>query len=91
MKKVLIAAAILVATAVMAAAQQAPCKPRAEGLAIIETWGEELQRSEMSPEGSLLELWADLDTGKWTVTVTTNGLICLVSSGSGFVRSGFPV
>lgn len=39
----------------------------------------------MGSGGNVVEIWANLDTGSWTVTITTpNGMTCLIRSGQSF-------
>ena len=48
-------------------------------------YGESRQSIGMAPQGRVVEVFASLETGTWTITVTnTSGLTCLVASGQAY-------
>lgn len=48
-------------------------------------YGESRQSIGMAPQGRVVEVFASLETGTWTITVTMpNGITCLVASGQSF-------
>lgn len=48
-------------------------------------YGESRQSIGMAPQGRVVEVFASLETGTWTITVTMpNGMTCLVASGQSF-------
>lgn len=52
---------------------------------LTETYGETRQSIGMAGRGQIVEMWANLETGTWTATVTnTAGVTCLVASGKSF-------
>lgn len=84
MKRILAATALAVLFAMPASAQQSRnCAPRE---AVVErlasTYGKSRQSIGLGEQGMVIETFASIDTGTWTITVTTpNGLTCLVVSG----------
>ncbi|MEM1238001.1 MAG: hypothetical protein AAGI10_13610 [Pseudomonadota bacterium] len=76
----------LVLTATSTRAQGANCAARdtvVERLA--SKYGESRQSVGMAANQSLVEVYANEDSGSWTITVTLpNGTTCLVASGSSF-------
>lgn len=79
-------AALLCLLALPAAAQNRNCAPHAilvERLAA--GYGESRQAVALGSGGEMVETFANLDSGSWTVTVTQpGGLTCLVASGQAF-------
>ena len=71
--------------AVPAAAQQ-NCAAREVVLGhLTENFGESRQSIGKAPEGRVVEVFASLETGTWTITITLpDGLTCLVASGEAF-------
>ena len=70
--------------AVQAEAQQhRNCAPREAVAARLEsTYGESRQSVGLGENGAMVETWASIDTGTWTITVTTPDMMtCLVASG----------
>lgn len=69
-----------------AAAAPKACAPRdaiVERLA--EAYGETRQSIGLGANNALIEVFASLDTGTWTITVTQpTGVTCLVASGQAF-------
>jgi len=76
----------LILSATAATAQTRNC---AEHAMIVETlaagYGESRQSIGIGSDNSVVEVFASLETGTWTITVTqAGGLTCLVASGSAF-------
>lgn len=71
---------------VIAAAQGANCAPHAlvvERLAAH--YGETRHSMGLGANNSVVEVFASVETGSWTITVTNaNGVTCLVASGQAF-------
>lgn len=86
----LILAACLMATPL--AAQSPQCGPREEVETFLrDKFGETRQSRAMTPSGALMEVWASLTTGTWTVTVTApTGSTCIAMSGDYFARLDEP-
>lgn len=85
MKKVL-AAALAVSLAVPALAQGRNCGPRSifvENLA--EKYQETRQSIGLAANNTVLEVFANLETGTWTILITSaNGVTCAAASGGEF-------
>ncbi|AZQ68955.1 hypothetical protein EF888_18570 [Silicimonas algicola] len=48
-------------------------------------YGESRQSIGMATQGRVMEVYASLETGTWTITVTLpNGITCLVASGQAY-------
>ncbi|MEM9426645.1 MAG: hypothetical protein AAGA06_08070 [Pseudomonadota bacterium] len=48
-------------------------------------YGETRQSIGMAPKGRVVEVFASLETGTWTITITLpNGFTCLMASGQNF-------
>ena len=55
-------------------------------------YGESRQSIGMAPKGRVVEVFASLETGTWTITVTSpNGVTCLVTSGQSYEDINEPV
>lgn len=69
-----------------AASAEPNCGPRAAVIAhLSDTFGESRQSIGMGQEGRVVEVFASLETGSWTITVTLpNGTTCLVAAGEAF-------
>ncbi len=70
-------------------AQQQPNRNCAARDQVVErlssAYGESRQSIGLAPNNSVVEVFASLETGTWTITVTTpNGTTCLVASGQAF-------
>ncbi len=81
------AAAIVLATTTDLAAQtNRNCGPRdAVVTRLAEGYGETRQSMGLGANNAVIEVFASLETGSWTITVTTPaGLTCLVASGQAF-------
>jgi hypothetical protein len=80
-------AALAVSLAVPAAAQQyRNCAPRAVVIERLATgYSETRQNIGLGSQGAVVEVFANPDTGTWTITVTSPaGVTCLVASGQSF-------
>ena len=77
--------ALLLATQ-HAFAQGANCADRDIVVERLSTgYGETRQSIGLAPNNSVVEVFASLETGTWTITVTnTSGLTCLVASGQAY-------
>jgi len=81
----LTAGAFLTISANAASAQQ-NCGPRAVVVdRLAEAFGESRQSIGMAPQGRVVEVFASLETGTWTITITLpSGVTCLIASGDAF-------
>lgn len=72
--------------AASAAAQGQNCGERKAVIArLADGYGESRQSIGMAPQGRVVEVFASLETGTWTITVTMpNGMTCLVASGQSY-------
>ena len=72
--------------AASAAAQGQNCGERTAVLKrLADGYGESRQSIGMAPQGRVVEVFASLETGTWTITVTMpNGMTCLVASGHAY-------
>ncbi len=77
--------------AVLATAQaraEAPrnCAPRSTVIErLASTYGETLRIVGLGAQGAVIEVFASVATGSWTITATRpNGLTCLIASGKAF-------
>ena len=84
MKMAIVIAALLSSPAVAQTARI--CFPReAVTLRLAEAYGETLQSIGLDSGGAVVETFANLQTGTWTITVTTTeGITCLIGSGQAF-------
>lgn len=69
-----------------AEAQPAPCAPRDAVLGqLAQRFGESRQAFGLRGETQLVELFASIETGTWTITSTdTAGVTCIIGSGQDF-------
>ncbi|MCT4554726.1 MAG: hypothetical protein N4A53_08580 [Pelagimonas sp.] len=85
-KLTLLSAGVLLAAATMVKAQTQNCAPRdmvVERLA--SKYGETRQSMGLGSNNAMMEVFASVETGSWTITVTTaQGVTCLVASGQAF-------
>lgn len=84
MKKILLASvAALIPVGAMA---QQNCAPRdAVVERLNERYSETRQSIGLGANNAVVETWASLESGSWTITVTMpNGMTCLVASGQAF-------
>ncbi len=55
-------------------------------------YGESRQSIGIAPQGRVVEVFASIETGTWTITITMpNGITCLVASGQSFETLDEPV
>lgn len=90
MQRIMITALVLLLMGILVGTANAQ-SPRncGERTAIVERladgYGETRQSIGIGARNSIMEVYANLDTGSWTVTVTlVNGMMCLVASGQYF-------
>lgn len=88
MKKIILAA-LLAVTPIAAFAQQDQrnCAPReAVTERLNERYGETRLGAGLAGDSSVvLEIWANQETGSWTITATNvNGVTCLIASGEAY-------
>lgn len=76
-----------------AAAQSQNCGQRAAVIATLaDRYGESRQSIGMATEGRVVEVFASLETGTWTITITLpNGMTCLVASGQSYENLDEPL
>jgi hypothetical protein len=83
-----VAAAVLAlaATAIPATAQSRNCAERERVVERLSgTYGESRQSIGLAANNQVMEVFANLESGSWTVTVTLpTGLTCLIASGMAF-------
>ena len=81
-----VVATALALTALPAQSQSRNCAPRDMIVERLATgWGESRQSMALSADKSVVEVFASLETGTWTITVTQpGGLTCLVASGEAY-------
>ena len=94
MKKLLLAAAMLVTFSGPALAQRA-CNTHDKMVEVLtEKYGESLYIRVFSPRGFVLEVWGNEDKDTWTIVATNAaGLACVVDDGRSFqvfTASGSP-
>jgi hypothetical protein len=67
-------------------AQGQNCAPRSAVIERLATkYGETRQSIGLAAQGSVVEVFASIETGSWTITVTMpSGVTCLVASGQSF-------
>ena len=78
--------ALLVATGLAQAQSAQACAPRDQVVErLASKYGETRQSMGLGSNNAVMEVFASLDSGSWTITVTTaDGLTCLVASGQAF-------
>lgn len=90
----LLSALVTALTVSMAAAQSRNCGTHAQVVERLASgYGETRQSIGMSADNSVIEVFASLETGTWTITVTqAGGPTCLVASGEAFqvLAEGLP-
>lgn len=87
MKNIILTAAMaLTLAATSAFAQGRNCGPRQAVVdRLAEGYGETRQSMGLGSNNAVIEVFASLETGTWTITVTMpNGLACLVASGQAY-------
>lgn len=85
--------ALFVGMASFALAQGQTCGARDAVIErLAERYGESRQSIGMAPEGRVVEVFASLESGTWTITVTMpNGMTCLVASGQSYENLDEPL
>lgn len=76
---VLFVIALIWGTTAMASPQCAAPTAMAEALA--RQFGETVQVEGRTESGALVQIWANLKTGTWTATVSSQGQTCMVAAG----------
>ena len=76
-------AGLLTLLPLAAAAQNRNCADHADvTLRLADVYGESRQAMALAANNSVVEIWASLETGTWTITVTTaGGPTCMVAAG----------
>jgi len=84
--KYLIALAFALSFATPGDTQQRNCAERSTVIEkLVDGYGENRQSIGLGANNSVVETFANLDSGTWTITVTMpNGITCLLASGQGF-------
>lgn len=87
MKYLLTAMMILAGSAAVA---QQNCAPRTPSVQMLQNdYGESPVARGLSQGGAVFEVFANPETGSWTITVTRpDGILCLVASGGFFETEG---
>lgn len=77
---------LLILGALPAEAQARFCGQRATVIErLADGWGERRQSIGLTANNSVMEMYANTETGTWTATVThPNGVTCLVASGTNY-------
>ena len=77
----------------MGGAAHANCAPPAVISERLEAgFGEARQALALTATGQMMEVYANLDTGTWTITLTSpNGVACIVSVGNAYVAIDQPL
>lgn len=70
----------------VAAQNTSPCGPRALVIErLAEKYGEHARALGLDTNNGMVEVFANMDSGSWTITVTSaQGLTCLMASGQSF-------
>lgn len=78
-------ACMLLASAQLASAQSPKCIPREKAeKQLAEKYGE-TRRAGGLARGTIVEMWANDETGTWTVTITRpDGMTCLAADGQAY-------
>lgn len=81
------------ATAAPAAAQNRNCAPHdAVVMRLAEGYGESRRSIALGADNTVVEVFASLETGTWTITVTTpGGPTCLVAAGEAYQEMNDPL
>ncbi len=89
----LLAATLAIALPGIAAAQNRNCATHeAVMLRLAEGYGESRQSIALGADNTVVEVWASLETGTWTITVTTpGGPTCLVAAGESYQQMNDPL
>lgn len=87
MKRLLTTAAIALVAATAADAQNNCAQRDVVIERLAERYGESRQTIGLAAQNRVVETFASIETGTWTITVTLpSGVTCLVASGTGFER-----
>ena len=90
MKYMAIVMAALIAAPTLAEAAACAARPVVVKR-LAETFGEGRVTAGLGGGGVIIETWANLETGSWTITITRpTGITCLVADGSAFVLTADP-
>ena len=81
-----IAALVLLGWWAVAASAQTNCGPHADvAQRLAAGYGEHRQAISLAADNTVMEVYASLETGTWTIVVTrTDGVACLVAAGRGY-------
>ncbi len=92
-KTVSFVVALMASSTLPAAAQTQNCGSRDTVIErLADRYGESRQSIGMAPQGRVVEVFASLETGTWTITVTMpNGMTCLVASGQSYEALEEPI
>ena len=84
---------VLALAATQVSAQNANCAPRAVVIErLADAYGESRQSVGLGGRGEMVETFASVQTGTWTITVTApNGITCLVASGQSYEKLDEPL
>lgn len=83
-------AILATAVAVLSACQAWACSPSLEVLRTLDRLGESVVATATDHKGRQVHIWENPQTGKWTVTVTGNGVTCIALFGDAFYLTGEP-
>lgn len=62
-----------------------PCTSHAAmAEALARQFGETVQAQALTQDGRLVAIWANLKTGTWTATISSQGRTCMVAAGDHF-------
>lgn len=78
--------AALAACMPLPALAQPQCAPREDVVALLsQQHGESVHSIAIEGQGGIVEMWANAETGTWTLTLTRpDGITCLVGHGHSF-------
>ena len=83
-------ATLMIVCATQAAAQN--CRDREGGEEVLRSqYGETVQSYGLDTAGNVVEMWANLETGTWTLTASTAaGLMCAIGAGDNYAAVNEP-
>ncbi|MEE2944310.1 MAG: hypothetical protein VX444_03965 [Pseudomonadota bacterium] len=86
LKPIGLAFALLLAAEMTQAQTQRHCAPRETVVErLADSYGETRQSVGLGRDNALMEVYASVESGTWTITVTTpTGMTCLIASGQSF-------
>lgn len=72
---------------------QSSCSPREQALDFLsETYGEARQSLSLDQNNNLLEMFANRDSGSWTILITTtDGIACILAYGFSYEMVKEPI